>query len=104
MMQGCVSVGHDTNKACGEGKRVFKLSFLLSPDTLQVLGGIYIYIYIYMYIYEGGVGGGVHFIKQNACQRGILLFQTSTTQWRKECDGNIPSNHTKKESKKVFNL
>jgi len=33
-------------------------------------------------IYERG--RGVHFEKQNAHQRGILLFQTPTTQWRKE--------------------
>jgi hypothetical protein len=29
-------------------------------------------------------GRGVHFEKQNAHKRGIRLFQTPTTQWRKE--------------------
>jgi hypothetical protein len=39
--------------------------------------------------------GGVHFKKQNGCQRGIVLFHTSATQWRKEYNGKITSNHTK---------
>ncbi len=27
MMKGCVSVGHDTNRACGQGKRVSSFLF-----------------------------------------------------------------------------
>jgi len=90
MMQGCASVGHDTNSACGEGKRVSSCLFFYPMIPCKYDGEE-------QNIYEGWLGGrGVHFKKQSAQQRGILLSQTPTTQWRKEYNGNIPSNRTKK--------
>jgi hypothetical protein len=85
MTQGCVSVGM-IPISLSSRKTPLKLGFLLSHDTLQVLPGK-------TKKYEMG---GVHFKKQNGRQRGIVLFHTPATQWRKEYNGNITSNHTEK--------
>jgi hypothetical protein len=48
----------------------------------------------------GGGGGGVCISLNRVTARGAFCF----SQWQKEYIGNILSNHTENNSKKVFNL
>jgi hypothetical protein len=90
MTQGCVSVGKIPIKPeVKENASQALFSFIPSyPPSITRKNKIYMR------------WQGVHFKKQNGRQRGILLFRTPTTQWRKEYNGNIRSNHTENNQRK----
>jgi hypothetical protein len=83
---GLSECGPDTSKTCGQGKR--GSSFL----------------FFYPLIPSKYYGKKQRKIWRADSEGAFQNFQTPCKQWRKEHTGNIPSNHTKNDSKQVFNL